>query len=65
MHLAMSALLFLPFLYFAHALDKIWRTYRLRQHGIDPALIDQLARQRDAHIHESYRRRYGHDDAES
>lgn len=65
MHLAMSALLFLPFLYFAHALDKIWRTHRLRQHGIDPALIDELARQRDAHIHESYRRRYGHDDAES
>ncbi|WP_328350125.1 DUF5313 domain-containing protein [Mycobacterium sp. NBC_00419] len=65
MHLAMSSLLFLPFLYFAHALDKIWRTYRLRQHNIDPGLIDELARKRDAHIHESYRRRYGHDDAGS
>lgn len=59
MHLAMTALLFLPFLYFAHALDKIWRVHRLRQHGLDPALVDELARQRDAPMHEEYRKRYG------
>ncbi|MCI4673822.1 DUF5313 domain-containing protein [Candidatus Mycolicibacterium alkanivorans] len=59
MHLAMSALLFLPFLYFAHALDKVWRTHRLRQHNLDPELVDELARQRDAHIHEAYRKRHG------
>ena len=35
MHLAMSALLLLPFVYFTHALDKIWRAHRLRQHGLD------------------------------
>ncbi len=32
----MSLLLLLPFVYFAHALDKIWRAHRLRQHGLDP-----------------------------
>jgi len=59
MHLAMMALLIVPFVYFAHALDKIWRAYRLRQHGLDPELVDELARQRDAPMHEEYRKRYG------
>jgi Family of unknown function (DUF5313) len=62
MHLAMSSLLFLPFLYFAHALDKIWRAHRLRQHNLDPELVDERARQRDAHIREAYRKRHGHAD---
>ena len=60
MHLAMSALLLLPCVYFAHALDKIWRAHRLRQHGLDPELVNAAQRQRDAHIHEDYRRRHGH-----
>lgn len=60
MHLAMSALLLLPFIYFAHALDKVWRVHRLRQHGLDPDLVDERTRQRDSQIREDYRRRYGH-----
>ena len=60
MHLAMSALLLLPCIYFAHALDKIWRAHRLRQHGLDPELVDEADRQRDAHLREDYRRRHGH-----
>ena len=59
MHLAMSTLLLIPFLYFAHALDKIWRAHRRRQHGLDPALVDEKARARDASIREEYQRRYG------
>ncbi len=58
MHLAMSTLLLLPFVYFAHALDKVWRAHRLRQHGLDPDLVDELARRRDAHIREDYQRRH-------
>jgi len=65
MHLAMTALLLLPFLYFAHALDKIWRAHRLRQHGLNPDLVDELTRRRDAHIHESYLKRYGPRDTDS
>jgi hypothetical protein len=60
MHLAMSALLLLPCVYFAHALDKIWRAHRLRQHGLDPELVNEAQQQRDSHIHEEYRRRHGH-----
>ncbi len=60
MHLAMSVLLLLPFVYFTHALDKIWRAHRLRQHGLDPDLVDERARRRDAAIREEYRRRHGH-----
>ena len=59
MHLAMSTLLLLPFIYFAHALDKIWRAHRLRQHGLDPELVNAKARRRDAAIREDYQRRYG------
>ena len=60
MHLAMSSLLLLPFLYFTHALDKVWRVHRLRQHGLDPDLVNERTRDRDAHIREAYQRRYGH-----
>ena len=60
MHLAMSTLLLVPFVYFAHALDKIWRAHRLRQHGLDAALVDEKERARDERIREEYQRRYGH-----
>jgi len=61
MHLAMSLLLLLPCVYFAHALDKIWRAHRLRQHGLDPDLVNEADRERDADRNREYRRRYGHD----
>ena len=60
MHLAMSSLLLIPFVYFSHALDKVWRAHRLRQHGLDPELVDERERRRDAHIREEYRRRHGY-----
>jgi hypothetical protein len=28
-------------------------------HGLDPDLVDELARKRDAHIHQTYIERYG------
>lgn len=59
MHLAMSTLLLLPFVYFAHALDTVWRMHRLRQHGLDPEAADERTRLREAHIREDYERRYG------
>ncbi|MCV7177653.1 DUF5313 domain-containing protein [Mycolicibacterium sphagni] len=59
MHLAMTALLFVPCLYFTHALHKIYRAHRLRQHGLDPELVDEAARQRHAAIHDEYNKRYG------
>ncbi|WP_067972225.1 DUF5313 domain-containing protein [Mycolicibacter icosiumassiliensis] len=44
---------------FAHALNKVWRSHMLRMHGLDPELANARKRERDAHIHRSYEKRYG------
>ena len=59
LHASMTLPIFLPFVLFAHALNKVWRRHRLAQHGLDPDLVDELARERDAHIHSAYIERYG------
>ncbi|MCV7078815.1 DUF5313 domain-containing protein [Mycobacterium szulgai] len=58
-HLSMTLPILIPFVYFSHALNKIWRQHMLRVHGLDPALVDERARKRDAHIHQAYIDRYG------
>jgi hypothetical protein len=58
-HLSMTVPILIPFIYFSHALNKVWRRHILRKHNIDPGLVDELARKRDAHIHQSYIDRYG------
>lgn len=58
-HLSMTVPILIPFIYFSHALNKIWRRHMLRVHGLDPSLVDALARQRDAAKHQSYIDRYG------
>ncbi|WP_026917980.1 DUF5313 domain-containing protein [Gordonia shandongensis] len=49
----------IPFVYFAFALNTVWRRHRLSQHGIDPHVADELKRKRDAPIHREYAQRYG------
>ena len=58
-HSEMTLPILIPFVYFSHALNKIWRRHMLRVHGLDPELVDERARQRDAHIHRAYIERYG------
>ncbi len=58
-HLGMTLPILIPFVYFSHALNKVWRRHMLAVHGLDPELVDELARKRDAHIHRSYIERYG------
>jgi hypothetical protein len=58
-HASMTLPIFLPYVLFSHALQKVWRRHRLRQHGLDPDLVDELARKRNAHIHRAYIERYG------
>jgi uncharacterized protein DUF5313 len=58
-HAEMTLPIFIPFLLFSHALNKVWRRHRLAQHGIDPHVVDELKRERDAHIHQAYIERYG------
>src|SRR6478736_3951619 len=58
-HLSMTVPILIPFVYFSHALNKIWRRHMLRVHGLDPSLVDALARKRDAAKHQSYVDRFG------
>ncbi|WP_019969271.1 DUF5313 domain-containing protein [Mycobacterium sp. 141] len=58
-HLSMTVPILIPFIYFSHALNKIWRRHMLRVHGLDPNLIDKIAREKNAHIHEAYIEKYG------
>ena len=58
-HLEMTAPIYVWALLMALALNKIWRRYRLAQHGLDPNLVDVIKREKDAYIHEDYIRRYG------
>jgi hypothetical protein len=55
----MTLPILIPFVYFSHALNKVWRRHMLAVHNLDPDLVDELARKRDAHIHQAYIERYG------
>ncbi|ORA27722.1 DUF5313 domain-containing protein [Mycobacterium aquaticum] len=58
-HLSMTVPILIPFVYFSHALNKIWRRHMLRVHGLDPNLVDKIAREKNAHIHQAYIDKYG------
>ena len=58
-HLSMTLPILIPFVYFSHALNKVWRRHMLQVHNLDPDLVDERARKRDAHIHQAYVERYG------
>jgi hypothetical protein len=58
-HLSMTLPILIPFVFFSHALNKVWRRHMLRKHGLNPALADELKRQKDAPIHEAYIAKYG------
>jgi hypothetical protein len=55
----MTLPILIPFVYFSHALNKVWRRHMLAVHDLDPELVDELTRRRDAHIHQAYIERYG------
>lgn len=58
-HLSMTLPIFAPYVMFSHALQKVWRRHRLVEHGFSPDVVDELKRQREAHIHRAYEERYG------
>ena len=64
-HMEMTAPIYIWAILMALALSKIWRRYRLGQHGLDPNLVDAIQREKDARIHEDYIRRYGPRPAEA
>jgi hypothetical protein len=58
-HLSMTLPILIPFVFFSHALNKVWRRHMLAKHGLDPGLVDELSRQKNAHIHQAYIEKYG------
>ena len=58
-HLTMTLPILIPFVYFSHALNKVWRRHMLQVHDLDPDLVDARRRQRNAHIEQAYIERYG------
>jgi Family of unknown function (DUF5313) len=58
-HLTMTLPILIPFVYFSHALNKVWRRHMLRKHNLDPSLVDVISRKKKAHIHQAYIERYG------
>ncbi|OPX09059.1 DUF5313 domain-containing protein [Mycobacterium sp. AT1] len=59
LHLSTTVPILIPFIFFSHALNKVWRRHMLRKHGLDTSLVDYRNRQRDAHIHDAYAEKYG------
>ena len=59
LHASMTLPIFIPFVYFSHALNKVWRRHMLAKHGLAPGLVDERARKKNAHIHQAYAARYG------
>jgi hypothetical protein len=58
-HLSMTVPILIPFVYFSHALNKVWRRHMLRVHGLNPDLVDELSRKKNAHVHQAYIDKYG------
>jgi hypothetical protein len=59
LHLSTTLPILIPFVFFSHALNKVWRRHMLRKHGLDSGLVDHRSRQRNAHIHDAYAEKYG------
>jgi hypothetical protein len=58
-HLEMTVPIYAWAILMSLALNKVWRRYRLAQHDLDPNLVDQINREKNARMHEAYIQRYG------
>jgi hypothetical protein len=58
-HISMTVPIFIPFVFFSHALNKVWRRHMLAKHGLNPGLVDELSRKKNAHVHQAYIEKYG------
>ncbi|CPR07038.1 hypothetical protein BN971_00917 [Mycobacterium bohemicum DSM 44277] len=58
-HTEMTVPIYVWALLISLAMNKVWRRHRLAQHGLDPNLVDEVRKKKDARMHEDYARRYG------
>src|SRR6187431_2897714 len=58
-HLEMTAPIYIWAVLMSLALNKVWRRHRLAQHGLDPKLLDDIAREKNSRYHDAYIAKYG------
>lgn len=58
-HITMTVPILVWAVIFSHALNKVWRRHMLRSHGLDPDLVDEIGRQKRAHLDRAYITKYG------
>jgi len=58
-HLEMTVPIYAWAILISLALNKVWRRYRLAQHDLDPNLVDEINRKRNARMDAAYIERYG------
>ncbi|WP_055475306.1 DUF5313 domain-containing protein [Gordonia sp. HS-NH1] len=56
--ITMTMPILLSYLFFSIALNRVYRRYRLVQHGLDPELINTLERAKNADLYVEYHRKY-------
>ncbi|TSD95383.1 hypothetical protein FOS14_18690 [Skermania sp. ID1734] len=55
----MTLPILIPYIYFSIALNKVYRRHRLAQHGLNPDLVEEIPRQREAARRREYEERHG------
>src|SRR6202034_429081 len=53
-HLSMTLPILIPFVYFSHALNKVWRRHMLQVHGLNPDLVDGRRSKREEQRRQAY-----------
>ena len=56
--LNMTIPILIPYIFFSVALNRVYRRYRLSQHGLDPDLVNKLEREKNADLYDEYHRKY-------
>ncbi|MEP9394716.1 DUF5313 domain-containing protein [Gordonia sp. VNQ95] len=54
----MTVPILIPYIFFSIALNRVYRRFRLTQHGLDPDLVNKLEREKNADLYDEYRRKY-------
>lgn len=54
----MTVPILIPYIFFSIALNRVYRRYRLTQHGLDPDLVNKIEREKNADQYDEYNRKY-------
>lgn len=54
----MTIPILLPYIFFSIALNRVYRRHRLAQHGLDPDLVNQQEKAKNADLYDEYQRKY-------